>query len=342
MSDALAWLLLLHHLPARPTRLRVRVWRQLQKLGAVAIKNSVYVLPWSERTLEDFTWLQQEIEAGGGEAVLFRAASVVGVTDTEIVAAFRHDRNTAYARLTADLQAVGERIGVSRSGATPAAEALDAVQTEVDTMQAEFDRLETLDFFAASGRAQAGAALERARSRLRAVQGRKEDAPRRPARQPQLDKAQYQGKRWVTRPRPHIDRCASAWLIRRFIDRRPRFDFTTEGGNLRGGIPFDMAGATFGHQGEDCTFETLMQRFGLGENAAVRAIAEIVHDIDLKDGKFGRTEAAGVSVVLRGWMERTRDDHRLLRETVAVFDGLYATLAKLPAGRRKGAARNRR
>jgi hypothetical protein len=340
VDEDLTWLLLLHRLPVRPTRLRVRVWRQLQKLGAVAVKNSVYVLPWSERTLEDFTWLRQEIEAGGGEAVLFRAASVAGLTDDEIVAAFRRERDTAYARLTADLQILGDKIGAVRDGITAAPETQEAFQTEVETMQAEFDRLGEMDFFAAAGKAPAAAALARVRHLMGAARGRKTPAPRRGSRA-ELDVSKFQGKRWVTRPRPHIDRCASAWLIRRFIDRRARFGFAAEGGNMRSGIPFDMAGADFGHHGEDCTFETLMKRFGLDGDAAVCAIAEIVHDIDLKDGKFGRAEAAGVNVVLRGLMERIRDDHRLLRETAPVFDGLYATLAQQRA-RRKRAARSRK
>jgi hypothetical protein len=144
-------------------------------------------------------------------------------------------------------------------------------------------------------------------------------------------RADYQGRLWVTRPRPYIDRCASAWLIRRFIDRRPRFGFVADGGKLRGGIPYDMAGAAFGHRGEECTFETMVKQFGLGHDPALRAMAEIVHDIDLKDSKFGRPESVGVNAVLRGLAEGVRDDHRLLRESETVFDGLYATLAGRPA-----------
>lgn len=342
MPEAPIWLLLLHQIPARPTRLRVRVWRQIQKLGAVAVKNSAHVLPWSEQTLEDFTWLQQEIEAGGGEAVLFRASTVSGVTDEAIVAAFRQDRDAAYARVTADLEAVCERLDDARGREMGSTEMLDVLQSEVNDMQAEFDRVERIDFFKARGRAEAVAQLARSRRLLRSVQGRGAGAPEPAGSGPELDRSEYQGKRWVTRPRPHIDRCASAWLIRRFIDPRARFGFREPDAKLRGGIAFDMAGAEFGHQGEDCTFETLMKRFGLDADASLRAIAEIVHDIDLKDDKFGRTEVAGVNTVVSGLMERNRDDRRLLRETETVFDGLYATLARPPARRRKRAAKRRR
>jgi hypothetical protein len=342
MNENPAWLLFLHQLPARPTRLRVRVWRQLQRLGAVAVKNSVYVLPFSERTLEDFTWLKQEIESGGGEATLFRASSVAEVTDEEMIATFRRDRDTAYERLTSDLQSLCERLAKSRVEEPAAPGNLEVLNVEVDRMQTRLEEIDAIDFFKAKGRAGAAAGLSRARGSLRAAQGRKSGAPRRAGSRPAMDRADYQGRLWITRPRPHVDRCASAWLIRRFIDDRPRFGFAAEGGKLRRGIPYDMAGAMFGHQGEDCTFETLMRQFGLVADPAVRSIAEIVHDIDLKDSKFGRSEAAGVNAVLRGLVERVRDDRRLLQEAEALFDGLYATLGRRPSGGRKGAARKTR
>ncbi len=336
MTLSPAWLLLVHHLPPRPTRLRVRVWRQLQKLGAVAVKNSVYALPWSDRTLEDFTWLQQEIAAGGGEAAVFRADAVAHATDEEIIAAFRRDRDALYARLTADLNRLARRIAGRQRDSLHAPADLDALEAEVDAMQAEFNHVEGVDFFKSPGRARAGAALESCRKLVRTARGRKPGArPRAGGKPAPRDPARYQGRLWVTRPRPHIDRCASAWLIRKFIDRRPRFGFAVAGGKLRRGIPFDMPGAEFGHQGEDCTFETLVKQFGLERDAAVRAIAQIVHDVDLKDAKFRRPEAAGVDAVLRGLSEGIRDDQRLLRDSGGVFDGLYATLAARPAGTRK-------
>ncbi len=342
MADPAPWLVLAHHLPARPTRLRVRIWRRLQKLGAVPVKNSVYVLPFSDRTHEDFTWLQQEIRSGGGEAALFRAHAVEGATDREIRAAFRQDREAAYTRLHSGLEDLARRMAQERD-ASPDPAGLEALESEVEALQADFSAIVAIDFFEAPGRARAEAALKRCRATLRILQGRQEDTPPGAATsRPDRDPARYRGRLWVTRPRPHIDRCASAWLIRRFIDRRARFGFAAEGGNLRGGIPYDMAGATFGHRGEDCTFETLMKDFGLHRDAGVTAIAEIVHDIDLKDGKFGRQEAPGVDAVVRGLAERVSDDRRLLEETAAVFDGLHAALDRAGSGRRRHAPRRRK
>src|SRR4029453_4178591 len=98
------WILLIHQLPPQPTNLRVRIWRKLQRLGAVAIKNSVYVLPFDEKTFEDFQWLKQEIESAGGEATVVRAGAVEGAADDEIVAAFRTARDEEYSFVTAELE----------------------------------------------------------------------------------------------------------------------------------------------------------------------------------------------------------------------------------------------
>ena len=132
----------------------------------------------------------------------------------------------------------------------------------------------------------------------------------------------------MTRRNLHIDRLASAWLIKQFIDRRPRFYFVAEGETVEGGIPFDMFGAEFTHQGEDCTFEMMIKRFGLGGDPALSQMAEIVHDIDLKDDKFHRHEAAGLDAVVRGLGELLKDDRKLIRQAGVVFDGLYALLSK--------------
>src|SRR5262245_23807536 len=203
MSDGGTWLLLVHHLPPRPTRLRVRVWRRLQKLGAATVKNSVYVLPWSDRHLEDFTWLNQEIVSGGGEAAVFRASAVADATDGEIIAAFRRDRDAEYARLASGLLGLARRIEGRRSDDVPAHGTLEAFETEVEAMQSELNHVEGVDFFKAPGRARAATAMERCRTLLRRAQGRKPSA--RPAAGTMAaprDRARYQGRLWVTRPRP--------------------------------------------------------------------------------------------------------------------------------------------
>jgi hypothetical protein len=323
------WILLIHQLPPKPTNLRVRTWRKLQKLGAVAIKNSVYVLPFDEKTHEDFQWLKQEIESTGGEATVFRAGSVEGNTDDEIISAFRKQRDEDYERVRAELDGLFGAIREQKRGGHLSLGRVGHYEAELDKLHGELESIGATDFFTASKRAPALAAYERCRKTLRAEQshhavnaktGGAHGAPHNPA--------EYQGRLWVTRPNLHIDRLASAWLIKRFIDARPRFSFVADGQRVEGAIPFDMFGVELTHHGEDCTFETIVKRFGLSGDRALRELAEIVHDIDLKDNKFNRHEAAGLNAIVRGLSELLKDDRKRIQQANVVFDALYALLSK--------------
>ena len=323
------WLLLVHQLPPKPTSLRVRIWRKLQKLGAVSLKNSVYVLPFGDKTSEDFQWIKQEVESAGGEATVLRAGSVEGATDDELVALFRAQRAEEYARVTAELDGLAGAIRGQRKGGHLSPGRLNSHEAELSRLHQELERVIAVDFFLADGRAAALAALERCREALHMPQdGGARVRKGRASKGGGLDPAHYQGRRWVTRKHPHIDRLATAWLIRRFIDKRPRFVFVEEGARVEGGVHFDMADAEFSHRGEDCTFETVLKEFGLTGDLALRGLAEIVHDIDLKDNKFNRLEAAGLNAVVRGLGELLKDDRKLVRQSGAVFDGLYALLGR--------------
>lgn len=322
------WILLIHQLPAKPTNLRVRIWRKLQKLGAIAIKNSVYVLPANERTHEDFQWLKQEIESANGEAAVFRADSVAGATDEEIIATFRKARDEEFAAISAELDGLAGVVREQTRGKHLSAGRLAAHEAELEKLHAELERITANDFFNAKGREPALNSFERCQRAIRATQGPVEKAPRSAAKSSALDLAAYQGRRWVTRRNLHIDRLASAWLIKQFIDKRPRFYFVVEGQTIEGAIPFDMFGADFAHHGDDCTFETMLKRFGLSDIKGLRELAEIVHDIDLKDNKFNRLEATGLNSIISGLSQTLRDDRKRLAEAVVIFDGLLAFLAK--------------
>ncbi len=239
--QAAPWLLLIHSIPPKPDYFRVKVRRRLEKLGAAALKNSVYVLANNDESLEDFQWLAQEIAAEGGEAMLCEAEFVAGISDGEIEQKLREAGET------------GEAGGAgSPAGAT-----------------------------------------------------------------------------WVTREGIKVDRIASAWLIRRFIDRKARFKFVPAKGYKpqAGELRFDMYGGEYTHEGDRCSFETLLLRFGLKE-AALRHMGEIVHDVDCKDGKFGRSEAVGVASLIQGIAAaHERDDDRLARGGAAM-DDLYASFKR--------------
>ena len=332
------WILLIHQLPPQPTNLRVRIWRKLQKLGAIAIKNSVYVLPATEKAHEDFQWLKQEIESAGGEASVFKAASVEGATDQDLVDAFRKARDDEFAAVAAEFDGLTGAIREQSRGKHLSAGRLAVHESEIDRLHGELERIAGNDFFVATGRVAAFNAFERCQKQLRAAQGPKTDTSSSNNKRGRLDVTKYQGRRWVTRRNLHIDRLASAWLIKQFIDKRPRFYFVAEGESIDGAIPFDMFGAEFTHHGEDCTFETMLKRFGLSENKGLRQIAEIVHDIDLKDDKFHRLEAAGLNAIINGLSKLLRDDRKLLQQTSVVFDGLHALLstdAVKPPGKTK-------
>ena len=321
------WILLIHQLPPKPTNLRVRIWRKLQKLGAVAIKNSVYVLPANEKTNEDFQWLKQEIESAGGEAAVFRAGSVEGTTDEEIIAAFRKARDEEFGEVSAGLDGLAGALREHTRGKHLSAGRLATHEADLDRLHSELERVMAIDFFNAKGRGGALAAYERAQQAIRASQTSSKKTSAK-TKLGALSIADYQSLRWMTRRNIHIDRLASAWLIRQFIDKRPRFYFVAEGQTIEGAIGFDMFGAEFTHHGEDCTFETMLKRFGLGGDKGLREIAEIVHDMDLKDDKFHRLEAAGVNAIINGLSKVLRDDRKLLQECSAIFDGLYAILGE--------------
>ena len=322
------WILLIHQLPPKPTNLRVRIWRKLQKLGAVAIKNSVYLLPANEKTHEDFQWLKQEIESAGGEATVFQAASVASASDEEIMAAFRKARDEEFAAIAAELDGLAGAIRQQTRGKHLSIGRLATHESELDKLHSQLESIIVNDFFNADGRAVALAAYERCQKAIRAAHGPVSKASRSTIKSGTLDLAKYQGRRWMTRRNLHIDRLASAWLIKQFIDKRPRFYFVTESQTVEGAITFDMYGAEFTHHGEDCTFETMLKRFGLSDSKALCDIAEIVHDIDLKDDKFHRLEAVGLNAIINGLSQTVRDDRKLLQQCSAIFDGLYSLLGQ--------------
>jgi hypothetical protein len=302
------WLLLIHQLPPKPDYLRVKVRRRLQGLGAVALKSTVYVLPNRAETVEDFEWLRAEIEADGGEATVVAASLLAGVTDGELEALFRTEPDARYAEIAR----------VAR--VSTASHDVVAAKGDAARLRRRLEDVIKTDFFGADGRAAAEQAVAQLETQIAG------DVPR--ARTGRADVRAMRGRTWVTREGVFVDRIASAWLIRRFIDPEASFKFVP-GKSYRpkaGELRFDMYEGEYTHEGDRCTFETLLDRFGLADDPALGAIAEIVHDIDLKDDRFGRAETAGVAVVLGGIARLTSDDAERLQQGAALFDALYAQL----------------
>lgn len=296
------WLLLIHQLPPKPDYLRVKVRRRLDRLGAVPLKNSVYVLPQRDDTLEHFQWLAREIAADGGEASVCEAAFIEGVRDEELLAAFHAARNSEYAEI-ADL-----------------ADALDSAAA-LRRLERRLVDATALDYFGAPGRAPAADRLRAAAERFREVTVSTGGAS------PTLGQngdGTFRGRTWVTREGVFVDRIASAWLIRRFVDPNATFRFVPARGYrpATGELRFDMFEAEFTHEGDRCTFETLLAFFGLQDPALVR-LGEIVHDIDLGDAKFGREEAAGLAALVHGVALANAQDRDRVERGSALFESLY-------------------
>jgi hypothetical protein len=302
------WLLLTHQLPPSPAYFRVRIRRRLAAIAAVPVKNSVYALPANDVTREDFEWLVREIVEDGGEATLCEAVFIDGETDERLRTAFDAERSAAYAAILEE----ADRLQAGSIRPADAAVTLQALKRRLGEVKAK-------DFFHAVGRSEAENAVSILEMELSKDHGEGE------MRSEERTLERVTGRTWVTRRGARVDRIASSWLIRRYIDPEARFKFVEpegydpEAGELR----FDMFEGEFTHEGEQCTFETLVRLFGLTD-PALRAISEIVHDIDLKEERFGRAETAGVASMIHGITATSDQDSERIRRGGEMLDDLFA------------------
>lgn len=322
MSDRQPWLLLIHQLPPKPDYFRVKIGRRLARIGAVPIKNSVYVLPVTDQALEDFQWLIREITDGGGEASVCQSVFVEGPTDADIERLFKEARARDYEEVAGDARAVLKRL---RPTVPLSDDQRAAAEDMLSKLQKRFAVVESIDFFGPDSRETTRELIHTIADGLRQSLTRQEMATSPAARQAST----IRGRTWVTRQGIFVDRIASAWLIRRFIDPEAQFKFVAPQGYKPkpGELRFDMFEAEYTHEGDRCTFETLLRRFEL-EDPALADIAEVVHDIDLKDVKFGREDTAGIERVLAGIATAHPEDSARLARGAQLFDELYAVLRK--------------
>jgi hypothetical protein len=307
------WLLLIHQIPPTPNYLRVKIGRRLQRLGAVAIKNSVYALPSSDQSQEDLQWVLREIVESGGEGSICESRFVDGLSDAQVEALFNAARDADYTMILKDARSTDE-VGGSEAAALAA------------RLRRRLTTIAAIDFFGAPGR---GAAESAVAELERRAQSARTDEPDNDSDRgaPEIDLSG--GRTWVTRRGIHVDRMASAWLIRRFIDPAARFKFVAARGYAPepGELRFDMFEAEFTHTADCCTFEVLLSQFSVTD-PALRPIAEIVHDIDLKDEKFGREETPGIERLIAGIALTHRDDEARLSRAGAMLDDLYEYFRK--------------
>ena len=317
-ANSSKWLLLVHQIPSKPDYLRVKVGRQLQRLGAVAIKNSVYVVQAVPPMRKALAEIARAIHQRGGEAAVCEAQFVDGLTDGAVEDLSREARDSEYFEVAKDAKRLAS--GMRGGRAADDARRRPAAQ-KLERLRRRFDEIVARDPFNAGGREAAARVLSLAEDRLEGV----ELSAKQGSAQPEPPR----GATWVTRTGVMVDRIASAWLIRRFIDSSAAFKFVDARGYRfgRGEIPFDMAGAEFTHKNGNCTFEVLVDRFRL-RDAGLKPIAEIVHDLDLEDGKYGRPEAAGVDRMILGLAIAKQSDPIRVAQGAAMFENLYESFRR--------------
>lgn len=314
-TDSERWLVLIHHFPRDPGSLRVKIWRRLQDLGALTLRKSMYVLPHTEQNLEDFQWVLRELLAAGAEAAILDAAFLAGTSDAELRALFDAAREQDYAALAGELRAARDAAG--QTPPTP---------QQLTRFRKRLADIRAIDFFGASGREAVQFLADELEQQIHPSNAETGEIAMQAT-----TAAELRHRVWVTRRNVHIDRIASAWLIRRWIDADARFKFV-QGEGYRpspGEVRFDMYEAEFTHEGDQCTFEVLAKRFAAGDRA-LGSIAEIVHDIDLKEHKYDREEEAGIRRMLAGIIASSDDDLRRIESGAVLFDSLYHAFDRQP------------
>jgi hypothetical protein len=308
------WLLLIHQLLPHPNALRVKIWRRLHQVGAVAIKQSVYVLPLSEHSREDFSWLLKEILEGGGDGSISEVRFLEGLTDEQVIDLFQAARKADYEKI---IQEAEPLLSEWTSGKNDLQDPGIKGAAQVSKLQRRLEEVAAIDFFPTPERGTAEILLNDLATR---VSG---GSLAEPAEKEGFDT--LKGKTWVTRKNLFVDRLACGWFIRRFIDREAAFKFIPgpRYGPAPGELRFDLFEAEFTHEGDRCTFETMIRRLGLHDRA-LASVAEIVHDIDLKDQKYGRGETEGFRALLTGLGATYPDDNQRLEEGSRLFENLYA------------------
>ena len=303
--STIAWLLLTFTLPTKRASQRVEVWRKLQRYGTVPLGNSGYLLPSNPANEERFQWLATSIRKYGGEASIVHVRSIDNISTPQLIARFAEARAREYQELIRELQKFSSLPVQKR------------VVGRLSRLRGRFQEIVEVDFFDSPLQKRVGDLLAQA-DEARVTTRVPETAP--------IKRQDYKNRVWVTRPRPGVDRSASAWLIRRFIDPKARFTFAPEERVPPAAVPFDMFQGGFGHRGDNCTFETLQKDFRIRDRK-VKLISEVIHDADLADDKFGRKEGYGIDEVLKGWARQGIPDQELLDRGMQLIEGLYHSLA---------------
>lgn len=308
------WLVFSYSLSSQSkSSFRVTLWRRLRRIGAISVKTGIYVLPATEDCQEAFQWLTQEVQQVGGEALVIHVEQFEGLTNEQLIEHFRVSREADYLKIATQAEKLEKTIKTDSNE-----DLANKFPEKLAKLRKHYTEVLRLDFFDCPAAQTVGIQLRRIEQLLR-------NPTANPSKS--LIIAEYRDKQWVTRPRPFVDRLACIWLIRHFINPNAiiHYKLDTEPHE----ITFDMKEATFGHQGNLCSFETMIHRFGITE-PSVQAIAEIVHELDLRDGRYPRAETEGIEAIVRGWLLAGFSDQELEDRGYYLFEGLYFTFSRSP------------
>ena len=312
----MAWIVFSYSLPTKAaSSRRVALWRRLQRLGAVTPKAGVYVLPERDDCAESFQWLAQEVQQAKGEAVVMRVDRFEGLSDQQLIDLFHDSCREKYLILESEASEVEKAlVAVKKPKTKP------GILDHLEKLQKRYTEVARVDFFESlEGR--------RVSNKFRAIEGSLRFKISGAPRAASATAADFKNKHWITRPHPHVDRLACTWLIRRFIDPKAVIRYGTQPEPEE--VSFDMRDAVFGHEGNLCTFETMLAAFGLTESA-LKVLAEIVHEIDIRDGRYIRPETGGIEVILKGWLLQGLPDTELESRGVDLFEALYTAFSRRP------------
>jgi len=317
-----AWLIFFYSVPSKPVNARMKIWRRLAKAGAILIKGAVYVLPYNEGNHELYQWLVSEVASLKGEGAFVRVGKIETMSDSEIIELFNYQRGRDYSLIEKNMEGLERKANSVRKGAGMPDQ--KKLLDPLNKLLKEFEDVRKIDFFSSKK----GIALKKKIDILqKEMQGLSKSGERQIHEVISRNIEDYQGKIWVTRKRPFVDRMASAWLIKMFIDKKAVFRFADEydTGKLDSDfVPFDVSGGTFTHIGDMCTFEVLIKSFGL-KDKPLRKLAEMVHELDMKDEKYKNPEVKGIEDILTGIRKTVKDDVEILEKGMTVFEMLYAS-----------------
>lgn len=325
------WLLFFYSIPATPVNNRVKIWRKLIKIGAVQLKGGVYILPYTEEHHEVLQWMLAELPGLKGEGILIKTGSIEPLQPKGIIALFNEQRNQQYQKIAKKIDEFTGRIRNLRIGGKD--KKSTSLFRQYEKMQVDFQIVQQRDFFQSETGRNLEVQIKALRKQLEELtaveKGQKRSVSTELPNGREI--ANFSGLVWLTRKRPFVDRMASAWLIRRFIDVQATFSFRDEAELmvLKGEqeVSYDVRNGDFTHIDDLCTFEVLLKSFGLADKG-LTYLAGIVHDIDIKDGKFAAPEAHVIEMIIKGIRNRALSDSDTLEQGIAIFEALYLSITE--------------